>query len=192
MKLTTQRLIIRPYKKSDYKVWKIERLNRFPAKGRFDQGPKTLSECSLARFTKLFKLWKEKAKTDNFYVFAVFLKDTGELIGQMDILTIHRQDRQVANLGYAINNRFYKRGFGSEAASAVLKIGFKTLGFQRLEALIDRGNRASVSLAKAIGMKREGIKRKILFENDRWVDQIVYSVIPEDIGEKSTAPRFGV
>lgn len=188
-KMETKRLVLRPYQKSDYAAWKQNRLNRGPATSRFDSEPKTLEQCSRSEFNKQHKTHIQNAKEDKLYVFGIFLKATGELIGQINITTIYRENRQIADFGYVIDKQFQKKGFGKEASIAGLQIAFAVLGFQRIEATIDRGNRGSIRLAKSIGMKKEGLKRKYIIENGKWIDQIVYSAIPEDIGLTSSPPR---
>lgn len=69
-------------------------------------------------------------------------------------------------------------------------IGFKHLKLNRLEAAINLDNKKSIYLAKKIGMKKEGIKKRYWFEHGKWVDHLIYVANPEDVGLKGTRPTI--
>jgi RimJ/RimL family protein N-acetyltransferase len=58
----------------------------------------------------------------------------------------------------------------------------------RLEAAINLDNKKSIRLVKAIGRRREGIKKRYWFEHGKWVDHLIYVANPEDIGLKASKP----
>jgi RimJ/RimL family protein N-acetyltransferase len=43
-------------------------------------------------------------------------------------------------------------------------------------------------MVKALGMKKEGIRKKFWYEDNLWVDHLIYVATPEDIGMKSQKP----
>lgn len=184
----TKRLILRPLKVSDYSIWYDCWVNALRSQSEWDSGSKPASKCSKAYFLKLINRHKRLAKNDDYYWFGVFEKKSGHLIGGIDIDVFVRSTHQFANLGYVIYNRYWGHGYGQEAAAAGLRIGFKQLKLNRLEAAINLHNRKSIRLVKAIGMKREGIKKRYWFENGNWVDHLIYVANPEDIGLKSVKP----
>jgi ribosomal-protein-alanine N-acetyltransferase len=69
----------------------------------------------------------------NRFTFAIILKDTREVIGE---ITLHLIDpaKKYAQLAYWIGEPFWNQGLMTEAASAVLKYGFETLGFNLIYA----------------------------------------------------------
>ncbi len=186
----TKRLILRPLKSSDYAVWLDCWVNRLPSQSRSDSGPKTLRRCSKAHFTKFIARLLSLAKDDDYYQFGVFEKKTGNLIGSIDFDIYVRSTHQFANFEYVIYNRHWGNGYGQESAAAGLKIGFKRLKLNRLEAAINLDNRKSIRLVKAIGMKREGVKKRYWFEDGKWVDHLIYVANPEDIGFRSLKPKL--
>ena len=107
------------------------------------------------------------------------MKKSGVLVGVIDFCVLYRDDYQMANLGYQIHNRYWRRGYAIEAIKAGFKIAFKDIKLHRLEAAIDLNNKASIALAKKAGLFREGIKKNYLLENGQWVDQLVYVMTPE-------------
>lgn len=56
-------------------------------------------------------------------------------------------------------HQFWSRGFAKEAAAAAVLFAFKSLKLHRIDAGVDPKNKASVTVARAIGMKLEGIRR---------------------------------
>jgi RimJ/RimL family protein N-acetyltransferase len=163
-------------------------VNHLPSQSRWDYGPKTSRQCSKDYFVKLIARHQKLAKDDDYYWFGVFEKKSGCLIGSIDFDVFLRSTHQFANFGYVIYNRYWGLGYGQEAAALGLKIGFKQLKLNRLEAAINLDNRKSIRLAKAIGMKREGIKKRYWFENGEWVDHLIYVANPEDLGLKAPKP----
>ena len=184
----TQRLILRPLKTSDYPIWYDCWVNRLKSQNEWDSGPKPAKQCTKSQFIRLIARHNKLARNDDYYWFGVFEKKTGHLIGGIDIDVFVRNTHQFANFGYVIYNRYWGHGFGQEAAAAGLRIGFKQMKLNRLEAAINLHNRKSIRLVKAIGMKREGIKKRYWFENGKWVDHLIYVANPEDIGLKPTKP----
>ncbi len=187
----TKRLVLRPLRNSDYAVWFDCWVNRMPSQNRWDSGPKPPGQCSKAYFRKLVARHHKLAKEDDYYWFGVFEKKTGDLIGGIDFDVFVRSTHQFANFGYVIYNRHWGKGYGQESAEAGLKIGFKQLKLNRLEAAINLDNRKSIRLVKAIGMQREGIKKRYWFEDGKWVDHLIYVANPEDLGFKPSKPKLG-
>ena len=184
----TDRLIIRPLKLSDYSVWLEVVTNSLPAHNRWDKGPLPKSKRTLSQFKKLVTKYNAAAKMDDSYWYGVFEKKTGLLVGAIDFDIFKRSTHQFANFGYSIYNRYWGQGFGPEAALAGLKIGFTQLSLNRLEAAINLDNKKSIRLAKAIGMRKEGIKKRYWFEFGSWVDHFIYVANPEDLGLRAKKP----
>lgn len=184
----TKRLVLRALKNSDYAAWYDAYVNGHLKKSKWDRDPMKPNKCTLKWFYKIKKRHAELAKKDDCYVYCIFEKKTGTLIGQIDFDIFVRGTHQFANFGYFIFNRYWGRGYGQEASVAGLKIGFKQLKLNRLEAAINLDNKKSIRLVKSIGMRKEGIKKRYWFEDGRWVDHLIYIANPEDIGLKPTKP----
>lgn len=186
--IRTKRLILRTLKPTDYSNWLESFVNRLPTQSKWDSGPKTAKQCSKAKFKKVIKRHNDLAKNDDYYWFGVFEKKSGQLIGHIDFDIFVRSTHQFANFGYQIYNRHWGKGYGQESSAAGLKIGFKQLKLNRLEAAINLDNKKSIRLVKAICMHKEGIKKRYWFEFGKWVDHLIYVANPEDIGLRSTKP----
>lgn len=187
-KHVTQRLIIRPFKLSDYKSWFEAYVNRLPKQSKWDLKKYKPSECSKKIYLKILKDYRQLAKKDEYYRYGLFEKNTNKLIGHIDFDIFSRGSLQFANFGYQIHNRYWRQGYGSEASRYGLKIGFEELKLNRLEAAINLDNKISIKLVQKIGMRKEGVRKRYWFENGKWVDHLMYVANPEDVGLKQKNP----
>ncbi|MCX7207108.1 MAG: GNAT family protein [Proteobacteria bacterium] len=187
-KVKTERLTIRPIKPSDYPIWFDAFVNGLPMQSKWDEGPVAPEKCTKSCFIKIIKNHKHMEKTDDCYIYGIFENKTGAMVGHLDFDIFIRSTHQFSNFGYRIYNRHWGLGYGQEAGRAGLKIGFTHLKLNRLEAAINLDNVKSIRLVKAIGMKKEGIKKRYWFENGKWTDHLIYVANPEDIGLKPRKP----
>ena len=63
------------------------------------------------------------------------------------------------DLGFAFSAEHRSRGYGREAAAATLEYARRTLGFQRIAAIVSPGNEASLRLLHALGFAFERMVR---------------------------------
>ena len=77
------------------------------------------------------------------------------------VISFHTIDHgnHVAELGYWIAAPARGKGIGTTAAKLITEYGFTTMGFRRIEALVDVANEASKVLLKAAGYELEGVMR---------------------------------
>ena len=151
MELRTERLILRNYKKEDW-----ERVHIYGADPDFSEyelwGPNTVEDTH-----KFVAEMVEQSETQSRYKFdfAVCLKENGLLIGGCGIRR-ETELSQVANLGWAITPEFQSKGYGTEAARALIDYGFQKLNLAVIYATCDTRNAASYKVMEKLGMKRVG------------------------------------
>lgn len=75
--------------------------------------------------------------------------------------------RPCAKLGYWIDTPYRRRGYATEAASAVVAFGFETLGLERIWAPCLRGDAAAARLLEKVGFAHEGSRRQYAVERAR-------------------------
>lgn len=81
-----------------------------------------------------------------------------------------------AELGYWIEASARRRGIGSTAAGMITEYGFQTMGFRRIEALVDIDNEASKALLRSTGYVLEGIMRqKVTRDDGKQIDMALFS-----------------
>lgn len=86
----TKRLVLRPYRETDFIKWK-ETFSSVPkAKNRWDKGPRPLDELTEGKFRKILSTQKKNRNDDVFYDFIAFDKKSGEIIGFVSLMDISR------------------------------------------------------------------------------------------------------
>jgi len=83
-------------------------------------------------------------------------------------------------LGYFVGVPYWGRGYGTEAAAALVGYGFEALGLHRVHAGHFAGNEASGRVLQKLGMKREGLLREHLLKDGAFVDIVVYGILARE------------
>lgn len=179
--ITTKRLQIRPLEKKDFKVWQRAYSNSEIKQNQWDLSVKSKKELSLDHYNKVLIAQKNNRDQDKFYDLAVFSKMNGELIGFVSLMDLSRSAFQNAYLGYRIFSPYWKQGYGKEMVKAVIELAFNDLKLHRVEAGIDPNNRRSIFLARSVGMRKEGLKKRALYLGNKWQDIVMYSITCEDL-----------
>jgi RimJ/RimL family protein N-acetyltransferase len=97
------------------------------------------------------------------------------LIGAMGIHISQSHNR--AELGYWIGVPYWNQGYCTEAARAVLRYGFETLGLNRIQARHLARNPASGRVMIKIGMRHEGTMRQAVIKWEAYEDIKLYAIL---------------
>ena len=138
-----------------------------------------------------FIAWTLRQRTEGAYAcFAVTVRGFDTAIGIFQIRELEPGFR-TAEWGFAIGSPFWGTGVFAEGAEMVLEFAFDTLNVHRLEARAavqnGRGNGALVKM----GAVQEGVLRKSLLKNGRYLDQALYAIVEDDYraaSRKAQAP----
>jgi ribosomal-protein-alanine N-acetyltransferase len=106
---------------------------------------------------------------------------TGEkrVIGSC-VLHHFRAEFHCAEIGYELNRAFWRQGIMCEAASAILSHGFRAMGCQRIEAVIDSLNVRSKGLLLKLGFTYEGNLRQRYFFRGRFEDEHYFGLLRDE------------
>ncbi len=105
-----------------------------------------------------------------FGPYAVVERSQREVIGYCGLFFFPDVGGQPAiELGYRFARAWWGAGYATEAARAVREFAFHTLGMQRLIAIIDPHNVASIRVAQKLGMQYE---REVMFEGYTHPDHV--------------------
>lgn len=112
-------------------------------------------------------------------VWAVVEKSSGEVMGYCGLFFFPDVCGQPEiEIGYRLARSHWGRGYATEAARAVRDYAFQTLGVQRLIALVDPENTASIRVAEKLGMVYE---KDVMFPGYTHPDR-VYALERRDEG----------
>ena len=125
----------------------------------------------------------EKGKTVDF---AITHRQEGFFIGGISLMKIDQQSER-AEIGYWIGKPYWRKGYGTEAAQAIVKYGFETLGLNRINGRHFGNNPASGRTLQKIGMKHEGCQRQAYKKWGKFEDFELYGILRSEY-EKALSP----
>lgn len=175
----TKRLELRELRLSDWKRWREAQERSLPKQNEWDREAPPEERRTKARFSRTLLAQRKRFKKSEVYLWSIFLRDTGEFVGWIDVSAISRDRYQMANLGWFVMNTHRGLGIAKEAAMKIIRAAFSDLGFHRLEASIDPRNKASIRTARSIGLHREGVKKFYLNDGNDWQDAVAFVTTPE-------------
>ena len=98
----------------------------------------------------------ERYRTDGFGLWAVVLKETGEMVGQCGLTWQTFARQRVLEIGYLFQRKHWKSGYAIEAARACKHYAFETLHADEVFSIIRDNNVASMNVAIRNGMTIRG------------------------------------
>jgi RimJ/RimL family protein N-acetyltransferase len=103
-------------------------------------------------------------------------RETGRMIGEY-MLQLTDEESHQGEIGWSFHPDAQGRGFATEGARAVLRLGFEELGLHRIEAETDARNTASLRLMERLGMRREAHFVEDEYLKGEWTDTIVCALL---------------
>jgi len=88
-------------------------------------------------------------------LWAIVERGSGEVIGSVMLMPDGRGDLELA---YHLAREFWNRGYGSEAAAAMVHYGFSRVGLTRLVAYAYPANTASIRILEKVGFVADGTR----------------------------------
>ena len=164
----TERLTLREYEESDFDavyamISDPVTMSHYP-KPYDERGARRWIEWSIHNYAATGLGW-----------WAIELCDTGEFIGDCGITPQEIDGETLPELGYHIDKRFWRHGYGKEAATAVVDYVFTNTDYPVLYSYTTVDNVASVRLAESVGMKK--IKE---FSDDHYGKMIVCAITKDE------------
>lgn len=141
---------------------------------------------TLHRQEQLIDEYQELAKKDQYYMFGVFLKQKGTLIGTIFLSEVLRGSLQGCFIGYFLDKSHNGNGYMTEAVKLLVRFAFEGLKLHRIEAGVMPHNLGSIKVLEKSGFHKEGIARKNVHINGRWEDHQVLAILnPVDLEEEN-------
>ena len=171
--LHTVRLRLRPFTRGDVDgVFAYRRLEAV-ARYLFDT-PLSREERALAiqQRSGQIALIAEQDKI----ILAVELAETGALIGEVSLIWRSVEARQ-GEIGWIFDPKFQGQGYATEAARAMLDLGFGQGDMHRVAARCDVRNEASWRLMERLHMRREAHFREHAIFKSAWDEEFIYAIL---------------
>ncbi|KAA1174068.1 GNAT family N-acetyltransferase [Rhizobium tropici] len=172
---STERLILRRFVPEDFKAYSAYR--SLPEIYRFLYRDPPSPEVLRERFD--ISLNSPFSEDGDTLLCAAIRREDGALVGDVSLTFANKAALQ-AEIGYTSNPAHAGRGYATEAAEAIITLGFGRFGFHRIFARLDAKNAGSIGVVERLGLRREAH----LIENDRfngvWGDEYVYAALSHE------------
>jgi RimJ/RimL family protein N-acetyltransferase len=149
--IETERLRLRPYRLDDFDAYEAMWLD--PKVYRFIGGVPFTREASWARFLRQIGLWYHLG----FGFFALEHKATGAFAGECGFHDLHRaiapSIEGTMETGWGLTAPMQGQGLAEEAVRAAIGWAAANGKGERLTAIIDQGNGASLRVAEKLGFR---------------------------------------
>lgn len=170
--IETERLLLRAFTPADAERYQSYR--GLPDTVRYMyQDPMTI-EQAIERMPKYARL--EFEKDHDVFTLAIQPKNSTALAGEI-LFKLDNVRAKQAEIGWSLHPDSVGRGYVTEAARALLQLGFEHFGFHRVFARIDTENAASIRVAERLGMRREAHLLENDMFNGRWGSEYVYALL---------------
>jgi len=103
----------------------------------------------------------------------------GTLIGDVVLFQETPENRQ-GEIGYIFHPDHAGHGYATEAARAMLGLGFEAYGLHRIVGRLDARNTASARVLERLGMRREAHFVQNEMVKGEWTDELVYAMVEDE------------
>jgi [ribosomal protein S5]-alanine N-acetyltransferase len=174
--LATKRLLLTEISTDDLE--NIHRLHLVPEVDEYNTLgiPKTISETE--KLAKSMVESRYRLPRDKF-TWKICLKESGQFIGMAGLI-LSNDKFKLGEIYYKLHPDYWGKGYATETAMRLVKAGFEDFGLHKVEAGVATENTRSISVLEKIGMKREGVRRKILPIRGEWKDDYHYAIVETD------------
>ena len=150
--LETPRLLLRPFKLSDAEAMFEMDKNPEVHKYLWQTPTKTIDET-----IKITEYILKQYDENSIGRFATILKETGEFIGWTGIKYINDHiengNTNFYDYGYRLGEKFWNKGFATEASMAWLEYGFNKMKINKMNAYTHAENGASNHILQKVGFE---------------------------------------
>jgi ribosomal-protein-alanine N-acetyltransferase len=149
-----------------------------------------VTERQAKAFIYTFIVWQGEQPRTHMQL-AITLAGTGELIGNVG-LRRDNADAPMADMGYELSPTHWGRGFATEAARAMVDVGFGTWpGLHRIYAHCIADNDASARVLLRVGFREEARLRDHQRFKDRYWDVLFFGMLRDEWTPANTHRRVG-
>lgn len=185
--ILTERLLLRPFTDDDFEalhdIQRREDVTRY-----LYWGPRTPDDVRemLDRRKRMTAIEDEGQGID----LVGALRDGGTMVGHFSLQWLSRE-HQVGEIGFVMHPDHHGKGYGTEGARVLLRLGFEGLGLHRIIGRCDGRNAASARLMARLGMRQEAWFRENEWVKGEWTDELVYAMLADEWRARSDRDAVG-
>lgn len=173
--IQTERLLIRPLKRSDVNAFHFYRSN--PQVTKY-QGFDVMNKKQVITFINENKT-KSFGKPGEWVQYGIENIHTKKLIGDCAI-KLDQIDSRIGEIGITISHQEQRNGYAKEVITAILKFLFETKNLHRVVETVDVENEASIKLLKSTGFRQEGHFIENIFFKGKWGSEFQFAMLKKE------------
>jgi len=172
MRITTPRLVLREFVAEDWPDVLANQsdqryLRLYPWSER--------TEAEVREFVQMFVDQQAERPRRKFQL-AITLPNSQHVIGSCG-LRRKPENEWEADIGYELAPEYWGRGYATEAALAMVNLGFRDFGLHRISSWLIADNTASARVLEKVGLRPEGRLRENEYFKERWWDTLLYGLL---------------
>jgi [ribosomal protein S5]-alanine N-acetyltransferase len=175
VELVTERLVLREFEEADFTSTNI--YERDPEVVRY-QSHGVRSPAESRDYIRAV-IEESRKSPRHLFDLAVTLREDGRLIGRCGMRMTAPEIREAA-LWYVLHPAFWRRGYITEAARALVGFGFEDLDVHRFFIDCDPQNIGSARVAQKLGMRREAHFVENAWLKGEWRDSLIYAILERE------------
>ena len=168
--LRTERLVLRPFRVGDEVAF---------AEAWADEDYASMLLTRTQNASEVAAMVRRRADPGDGTFLGLVVEHDGEVVGD-SILILQGTGLSEGEIGWTIIPRHAGHGYATEAARAMLELGFEHYGLRRIVANLDARNDRSAALCERLGMRREVHRRGDFWSKGRWTDSYEYALLREE------------
>lgn len=168
--LRTERLLLRPFRPGDEAAL---------TDAWADEGWTSLLLSGTMNAAEVAEMVRRRSRQHDGLFLGLAVEHDGELVGD-SVLILQGTGLSEGEIGWTVLPRHAGRGYATEAARAVLRLGFEHYGLRRIVANLDARNDRSAALCERLGMRREVHRRGDFWSKGTWTDSYEYALLREE------------
>jgi RimJ/RimL family protein N-acetyltransferase len=169
--LRTERLVLRPFEPAD--------ADAFAVGWASEEWTSLLLSRPMNRAEVGEMVRRRMDPGDGAFVGLVVATHDGTVVGD-SMLHLQGTGLTEGEIGWTILPGSGGRGYATEAARAVLRLGFEHFGLRRIVANLDARNDRSAALCERLGMRREVHRLGDFWSKGTWTDSYEYALLREE------------
>lgn len=173
MYIETERLTLRPFKKTDYEavynIYSDEETCKYLLHDAWTE------ESGYEEFEQKV----ENAELTDEKMLNIAVTCENNVIGELSVW--YTDMKETVEIGYSFLSASSGKGYATEALKAVVKWLFETKHVHRIQANLDARNQSSAKLCERIGMRKEAHFIQDFWNKGEWTDSLVYGMLEKDL-----------
>lgn len=128
---------------------------------------------------ELLKKYIESYEKQDYYRWAIVLKETNECIGQIAFFLIDNKNH-FGEIEYCIGKKFQRKGLATECTKTLINFGFEKIQLNKIQICHKSNNEPSKRVIEKCGFKYEGTLRDFFYMEGEYVDRLYYSILRKE------------